>query len=89
MASFHKVSETVKPLESLDEKRSINTVREFQAVRHHCECFSLISGSYSEICLSAEDDLNDDLLPGEIHDLNLVQDTTEEITKMVEKINQG
>lgn len=47
------------------------------------------SGSYSEICLSAEDELNDDLLPSEIQDLNLVQDTTEEITRLVDEINRG
>ncbi|XP_018496008.1 uncharacterized protein LOC100901927 [Galendromus occidentalis] len=48
-----------------------------------------VTSSYSEICLSAEEDLDDDLLPGEIQDLNSVQDTTDEITKLVEKINQG
>ncbi|OQR67620.1 hypothetical protein BIW11_13412, partial [Tropilaelaps mercedesae] len=48
-----------------------------------------VAGSYSEICLSIEDDLNDDLLPGEIQDLNLVQDTTEEITRLVNQINRG
>ncbi|XP_022698906.1 uncharacterized protein LOC111266044 [Varroa jacobsoni] len=48
-----------------------------------------VTSSYSEICLSAEDELNDDLLPSEIQDLNLVQDTTEEITRLVDEINRG
>lgn len=49
----------------------------------------LFTGSYSEICLSVEDELNDDLLPGELQDLNQVQDTTEEITRLVDQLNKG